>query len=90
MPIVFLTWSFQTLRRDLENARYELSQVKASSNDRLEINKALIVVREYESRLAACEAKISNSTVNSLHHQLKAERDQLRVEQLEQLRKAKV
>ena len=47
-------------------------------------------VRQKENLLAACEAKISNSSVVSLHHQLKASRDKLRMEQVEQLKKAKV
>ena len=49
-----------------------------------------MVVREHESRLASVEAKIRNNSVNSLHHQLKAERDVLRREQLDQLKTAKV
>ena len=74
----------------MENARHDLSTIKASSNDQFEINKQLMVVREHESRLASVEAKIRNNSVNSLHHQLKAERDVLRREQLDQLKTAKV
>jgi len=84
-----LSIQYQTLRRDLENARHDLSTIKASSNDHFEINKQLMVVREHESRLASVEAKIRNNSVNSLHHQLKAERDVLRREQLDQLKTAK-
>ena len=64
--------------------------MKAASSDRFEVNRELILVREAESRLSACEAQIAANSVISLHHQLKAERDVTRREQLEELKKAQV
>ena len=74
----------------MESARAQLASVKASTSDRFEVNRELILVREAESRLAACEAQIAADSVISLHHQLKAERDVKRREQLDELKKAQV
>jgi len=83
-----LSMQYQQLRHNLESARAQLASVKAASSDRFEVNRELILVREAESRLSACEAQIAANSVISLHHQLKAERDVTRREQLEELKKA--
>merc|ERR1711935_635627 len=83
-----LSMQYQQLRHNLESARAQLASVKAASSDRFEVNRELILVREAESRLSACEAQIAANFVISLHHQLKAERDVTRREQLEELKKA--
>jgi len=83
-----LSLEYQKLRGDLEEARSHLSAARETKN-KPNINTALLMVRQKENLLAACEAKISNSSVVSLHHQLKASRDKLRMEQVEQLKKAK-
>ena len=84
------TTKTQQLRHNLESSRAQLASVKAASSDRFEVNRELILVREAESRLSACEAQIAANSVISLHHQLKAERDVTRREQLEELKKAQV
>lgn len=80
-----LSQEYQNLRIDLERARQELSAAKQGT-DKSQINETLIRVRQQESALAACRAKIANDSVLALHHQLKSQRDQTRLEQNSTLR----
>jgi len=83
-----LSLQYQKLRIDLEEARSTLGAAR-QSNNKADINTALVLVRQKENLIASCEAKIANSSVVSLHHQLKASRDKLLMEQIEHLKKSK-